>query len=74
MMTPGRSLPSAAIEAGTENGWASSVPGARPARPHAARSRRLDSQPVRGKNGASEVPHEADAFGYRMLPKLVPNA
>src|SRR5205085_1565169 len=73
-VTPGRSVPLAATATGTEKRWASSVPGARPALPHAARSRRLDSHPIRGKNGSSEMTHEPDSLGYTMLLKFVPKA
>ena len=74
MVTPGKSLPSAATATGTKNRWASSVPGARPDPPHAARRRRLDSQLRRGKNGSSEITHEPESFGYRILLNSVPNA
>ena len=73
-VTPARSVPFAATATGNEKRSASRVPGARPDLPQAARSRRLLSQLIRGKNGSSEITHEPDTFGYTILLNSVPNA
>src|SRR2546421_10197519 len=51
---------------------ASKTPGARPAKPYAARSLAVPS--VAGQKGSSEITYEADSFGYACSPKLLPNA
>src|SRR5439155_1405047 len=73
MVMPGTSVPPDATATGRKKWRASSVPGDRPDLPHAARSRRLESQPTRGKNGSSEITHEPESFGYTILPNCVPN-
>src|SRR5439155_4987474 len=74
MVIAGASVPFTATATGWKNWRASSTPGARPDFPQAARTRRLESQPIRGKKGSSEITHEPESFGYRMLLKFVPNA
>jgi len=71
---PGTSTVASLTATGEKNSTASVGPGCRPERPNAARSRTELTKSLLGKNGSSDITHDAAILGYRMLPKFFPKA